>query len=118
MFDCAASIPREARGPAPRLEGQVLVGIKDHKITVASATMQLRDVVGASVDPTKACIEQKSVGLQVNAPDQADMETYTINITFAMPVNATGSRLRNATRTASGSVTQSRAMRPKDRSRP
>jgi hypothetical protein len=85
MNDCVASVPREARGPAPRLEGQLLIAIKDHKISITSATMQLRDVFGAAVEPTKACIEQKSVGRQVNAPDQADMDSYSINITFAIP---------------------------------
>lgn len=85
MLECAASIPREARGPAPRLEGQIIVGIKDQKLAISKATMLLRDVVGAAVDPVKSCIEQKSLGLQTAATEQPDMESYSINITFAIP---------------------------------
>ncbi|MDB4953593.1 MAG: hypothetical protein JWO36_1162 [Myxococcales bacterium] len=85
MMECTADVPREARGPGPRLEGQIIVGIKDQKITISKATMQLRDVVGAAVEPTKACIEHKAIGLQAAAADQADMESYSINLTFAIP---------------------------------
>jgi hypothetical protein len=85
MEDCTASVPREARGPGPRLEGQIVVGIADKKLTITKATAELRDVFGAAVGPTKACIEQKAVGLATAAADQADLPTYSININFAIP---------------------------------
>ena len=85
MLECTQQVPREARGEKPRLEGQILIAIKDHKVTITKATMQLRRIEGASVDPTKQCIEGKSVGIETGAPDQDDLESYSINLTFAIP---------------------------------
>ncbi len=84
MSECAVNVPSEARGPKPKLEGTVTIGIKDHQAKITQSTMQLRDVVGASVDPTKQCIEQKSLGLTTAATDETDLESYTISITFAL----------------------------------
>ena len=85
MMQCVADLPKDARGDKPRLEGQVSIAIKDHKVTVTKSTMQLRNVSGESVEPTRQCIEQKSIGLENAAPDQADLDDYTINISFAIP---------------------------------
>jgi hypothetical protein len=84
MAECTADVPREARGASPRLEGQLVISIKDQTLTVAKATMQLRDIVGAAQEPTKQCIEQKTVGLQTPATDEPDLENYSITITFAI----------------------------------
>ncbi|HEU0034933.1 MAG TPA: hypothetical protein VFQ53_30115 [Kofleriaceae bacterium] len=84
MHECAANVPREARGEKPRLEGTIFIAIKDHVARVTEAAMQLRDVVGAAVDPTKQCIEQKAVGLTASAPEEADLDRYSISITFAL----------------------------------
>lgn len=85
MRDCVASLPREARGKRPRLEGQIVVAIKDHQLSVTKSTMQLRNVSGAPVDSIKSCIEQRSIGLTTPAADQADLDTYSIGISFAIP---------------------------------
>lgn len=85
MEGCTANVPREARGPGPRLEGQIVVGIADKKLTITKSIVELRDVFGAAVEPTKACIEQKSVGLDTAAADQADLASYSINVNFAIP---------------------------------
>ncbi|MBS1122895.1 MAG: hypothetical protein H6Q90_5123 [Deltaproteobacteria bacterium] len=84
MSECAASVPSEARGTKPRLEGTISIAIKDHQARITSSAMQLRDVVGASVDPTKQCIEQKSLGIATPAGDETDVESYTISINFAL----------------------------------
>ena len=76
---------REGRGEKPRLEGQITVGIKAQQLSVTGATMQLRDMDGPVVDTLKQCIETKSVGLAVPAGEQADLDGYTINLTFAIP---------------------------------
>jgi len=81
---CAADVPVEARGAKPRLEGTIFVSIKDHALRITETTAQLRDVVGASVDPTKRCFEEKSVGLTTPAPDQDDLDRYSISITYAL----------------------------------
>lgn len=85
MEQCVADLPKDARGTSPRLEGQIKIAIKDHKLTVTNAFMQLRDVVGAGLDTTKQCIEQKSVGLQSLADGQEDLEGYDIRLSFAIP---------------------------------
>jgi hypothetical protein len=84
LVDCSKDLPKEARGEHPRLEGQIVVAIKDHKLTVTSATMQLRDVSGDAAATTKSCIEQHSVGLETAANDQDDLDNYSIGVTFAV----------------------------------
>lgn len=84
LADCTKDIPREARGPHPRLEGQLIVTIKDHKMSVTKATMQLRDMPADSLDATRQCVEQHSVGLQADAADQDDLDNYSIGVTFAV----------------------------------
>ncbi|HEX5060380.1 MAG TPA: hypothetical protein VFV99_13525 [Kofleriaceae bacterium] len=85
MIDCVASLPQDARGEKPRLEGQIEISIKDHKVRIEKSTMQLRNVSGESVEPTRQCIESKSVGIENSAPDQSDLASYPINISFAIP---------------------------------
>lgn len=84
MNECVAKIPKEARGGSPRLEGQITIAIRDKQVTVTAATMQLREVVGASSDEAKQCIEQRSLGITAPA-DEADLSGYTINLSFAVP---------------------------------
>jgi hypothetical protein len=84
LAECTKDIPREARGPHPRLEGQLIVTIKDHMMTVTDATMQLRDMPADSLDATRQCVEQHSVGLQAAAADQDDLDKYSIGVTFGV----------------------------------
>jgi hypothetical protein len=84
LAECTKDIPRDARGPHPRLEGQLIVNIKDHKMTVSGATMQLRDMPADSLDATRQCVEQKSIGLSTDAGDQDDLDNYSIGVTFAV----------------------------------
>ena len=84
LADCSKDLPKEARGEHPRLEGTINVAIKDHKLTVTTATYQLRDVTGDAVATMKSCVEQKSVGLETAANDQEDIDNYSIGITFAV----------------------------------
>jgi hypothetical protein len=84
LAECTKDIPRDARGPHPRLEGQLIVSIKDHKMSVTGATMQLRDMPADSLDATRQCIEQKSIGLETAAADQDDLDNYSIGVTFAV----------------------------------
>jgi hypothetical protein len=82
--ECMSDVPREARGANPRLDGQVVVAVKNKQLAVTGSTMQLRDVVGASVDATRLCMEQKAVGLTVPA-DELDVEGYAISLSYALP---------------------------------
>lgn len=85
MAECVATVPREARGEKPRLEGTVFMTIKDHQVRITEATVQLRNVEGESVAAAKQCMEQRSVGITVPAPDEADLERYSISINYALP---------------------------------
>jgi len=88
MNECAAKIPREARatGPdGPRLESTIFIAIKDQQARITDATVQLRNLEGASVAPAKLCIEQQALGLTTKATDEADLERYSVSITFAIP---------------------------------
>lgn len=84
MKQCAADLPQDARGSAPRVQGQLVVAIKDHQLTVTGATMQLRDVTGDALEPTRQCIEQRSIGLQAGAAGEPDVDHYAITVNFAL----------------------------------
>jgi hypothetical protein len=86
VFDCAKDLPKGADGVKARLEGQISISIKAHDVTINKSTMELRDVpAGPAADAMKSCVEQKSVGLKNPAPDQADLDDYTINLSYALP---------------------------------
>lgn len=85
MAECVQAIPREARGEKPRLEGTVFMTIQNHQVRITEATVQLRNVEGDSVAAAKQCMEQRSAGITVPAPDEADLERYSISINYALP---------------------------------
>ena len=73
----------EARGPAPRIQGSVSIAIKDGQVTVGDTAFQLRDVVGASVEPIKQCIEQQARTI-THPTDEHDLESYDLTLSFAL----------------------------------
>lgn len=83
IAECAAAIPPEARGDKPRVEGLVVIAIKDKQVVVTGATMQIRNVTDASLAATKQCIEAGA--MTVTQPTtEADLETYDITVSFAL----------------------------------
>lgn len=83
--ECGSSVPPEARGDRPRVEGQVIVSIKDHQARVTEATVEISAVAGAALDVAKQCIQQKALGVVVPAADEADIENYPIQLSYALP---------------------------------
>ncbi|MCX5746657.1 MAG: hypothetical protein NT062_29625 [Proteobacteria bacterium] len=81
---CAKEVPPEARGPKPRMEGEITIAIKDHQVTVSSTVIRLTDVVGAAVDPTQQCLEKGALAVTHVAPDEADVASYQINLSYAI----------------------------------
>ena len=79
--ECAARIDKDARGAAPKVEGQIIIAIKDKQVTITGATMQVRDVTSGA-DTVKQCIEQKSVGVSANGGDEPDVSDYSITLTL------------------------------------
>jgi len=82
---CATALPANARGDKPRIEGQITIAIKDHQATVTSAALQLRDVVGVTVDDTRKCVEQKSIGATTPSGDEPDLDGYGITLSIRLP---------------------------------
>jgi hypothetical protein len=85
MFECAAAVPKDVRGTKPKMEGTLTVAIKDHKLSITGLTAQIRDIDGPSADALKQCVEQKSANFTSSAPKEADLDSYTIGLTFAIP---------------------------------
>jgi hypothetical protein len=84
LADCASSLPREARGDKPKMQGQLVVAVKGEQLTVTGATVQLRDVFGAGLEPTRQCIEQRSIGLHAAAAGEPDLDGYSIAVSFVL----------------------------------
>jgi hypothetical protein len=85
VMECAASIPPEARGTTPRIDGQLVIAIRNKQVSVTKTVVKLRDIAGASAEPVQQCIEQKSLGLMTPAGDEADLEDYGIALSFRVP---------------------------------
>jgi hypothetical protein len=82
---CTVDLPRDARGPHPKLDGQVVVAVKGEQLTVTGATVQLRDVLGPGAEPLRQCIEQRAIGLHVAALQEPDIDSYSIGLALALP---------------------------------
>jgi hypothetical protein len=85
LFECAAAVPKDAKHDKPKLEGQLTVAIKDHKLSITNMALQIRDIDGPSADAVKQCVQEKSAAFTSDARDQADVDNYGIAITFAIP---------------------------------
>ncbi len=85
MTECAARVPPEARGAAPHLDGAIMISIKDQRVTVTSAIVQIRDVAAAAAAPVKQCIEQNAVGLATSSGNEPDVEDYGITLSLRLP---------------------------------
>jgi hypothetical protein len=86
MRDCVKSLPADAKGEAPKLEGQITIAVKDQKASITKSRVQLRDVKdGDAVTAAKQCIESKSIGIGAPASDVPNLDAYTINLSFLIP---------------------------------
>jgi hypothetical protein len=83
VSECGAQIPADQRGEKPRAEGLVVIAIKNKQVTVNSATIQLRNVEGAAVEPAKACIEAAALAI-TQGTTEPDVASYDINISFSL----------------------------------
>ena len=84
MTECAFSLPPDARGAEPRLDGTIEIAIKDRLATITSASVQLRDVNASAAAPVKRCIDEKSVGVATSAGEEADVAGYAIALSFRL----------------------------------
>jgi hypothetical protein len=79
VFDCTHDLPQAQRGPHSRVEGEIVIAIKDGKASVTKSLMQLRDTTG-DVEQVRQCIEQHATGLSVDGEGQADLDGYSIHL--------------------------------------
>ena len=84
MHECVKDMPREARGERPRLEGTINIAIKAQQVSVSRAELRVRDVAEAAAERTRQCIVQKSQTITHAAADEADLESYDINLSFTL----------------------------------
>lgn len=83
VAECGQQIPADQRGEKPRMEGLLNIAIKNKQVTVNSATIQLRNVEGAAVEPAKACIEAAAMTI-VQGTTEPDVASYDINLSFSL----------------------------------
>lgn len=83
LAECSRLLPADARGPKPRVDGEIIISIKGGVASIDKSMMQLRDVTGDPA-PMKQCMEQKTVGLTTAASDQADLTSYSIHLSLVV----------------------------------
>jgi hypothetical protein len=85
MRACIDGVPAELRGDKPRVEGEIIVAIKDHQATVTSAALALRDVPDAAQLGVRPCLARAAVGLVAPAGNEDDVDGYPITLSLSMP---------------------------------
>ncbi len=85
MNTCAKGVSREGRGESPRVEGLLVTTVKANQLGVLSATIQVRDVPETTAATVKSCMEPKIVALTAPAPDQADLDSYSVSMRMTLP---------------------------------
>lgn len=84
LKECKKAVPSSALTGRPRAEGQILIAIKDEQAYVTGATLKVTEISDASVaDAAKTCVEQKALTVKVPAAGEADLETYSITVSYA-----------------------------------
>ena len=85
LATCAASVPAEARGPAAKIDGEIIIAIKDHQASITTATFQPRDVTGEANDALKQCLASKAIGMATPSGEQADLDHYAVTLSLVLP---------------------------------
>lgn len=82
--ECGGGVAAADRGAKPKITTQVVIEIKGGQATVTKSTASTSDVNGVSSDAVKSCMEQKAVGFVTEAKDEADLPSYSINLTVPL----------------------------------
>ena len=85
LASCAASVPVGARGAAPKIDGEIIIAIKDRQASITSAIFQPRDITGDANDALKQCLASKAVGLSTPSGEQADLDHYAVTLSLVLP---------------------------------
>jgi hypothetical protein len=81
MMECTRDVPMAQRGPHARMEGEIVIAIKDNKATVTKSLMLPRDTTG-DLSQTQQCLEQRLTGVSVDGQGEADLDAYSIHLQF------------------------------------
>ncbi|HEX7841273.1 MAG TPA: hypothetical protein VF469_27535 [Kofleriaceae bacterium] len=85
LHPCTAGIPAEAQGPKARIEGEILISIKDHQAQITSATLSLRDVAEDARAAAEQCLARAPLGFVAPAGDESDIDDYSIALSLTLP---------------------------------
>jgi hypothetical protein len=85
LQDCATNLAPGVAGDTSRVEGQIVIAIKNHQATVTSASFQLRDFAEAAQADLKQCLVQRAVGVTAPAGDEPDIDGYPIVVSLRWP---------------------------------
>lgn len=85
LQECATNLVPGAAGETSRIEGKVIIAIKNHQATVTSASFQLRDFAEAAQADLKQCLVQRAVGVTSPAGDEPDIDSYPIVVSLRWP---------------------------------
>lgn len=85
LQECAAKLAPGVAGDTSRVEGQVIIAIKDHQTTVTSASFQLHDFAEAAQADIKQCLVQRAIGVTAPAGDEPDIDSYPITVSLRWP---------------------------------
>jgi hypothetical protein len=85
LQDCATNLAPGAAGETSRIEGQIVVAIKDHQATVTSVSFQLRDFAEAAQADLKQCLAQRAIGVTSPAGNEPDIDSYPITVSLRWP---------------------------------
>ncbi|HEX3764663.1 MAG TPA: hypothetical protein VHW23_38475 [Kofleriaceae bacterium] len=85
LQECAANLAPGAAGATSRIEGEIVVSIKDHQATVTAANFQLRDIAEAAQADVQQCLVQRAVGVTASAGDEQDVDSYPITVSLRWP---------------------------------
>jgi hypothetical protein len=85
LQECAANLVPGTAGDLSRVDGQVVIAIKDHQATVTSASFQLHDFAEAAQADIQQCLVQRAVGVTAPAGDEPDVDSYPITISLRWP---------------------------------
>jgi hypothetical protein len=85
LQECAANLAPGTAGDLSRIDGQVVIAIKDHQATVTSASFQLHDFAEAAQADIKQCLVQRAVGVTAPAGDEPDVDSYPITVSLRWP---------------------------------
>jgi hypothetical protein len=85
LQECAANLAPGTAGDTSRVEGQVVIAIKDHQATVTSASFQLHDFAEAAQPGIQHCLVQHAVGVTAPAGNEPDIDSYPITVSLRWP---------------------------------